>query len=115
MGITKREADNLVKFLSKLFNVFDVNSDCFVSLDEALHTFEETGLAKDYQLAVELVIRPKSALARFLALTVIDDADQDKDSELSLTEFLNFFSPCYIDKLRMVTDPILESQNNFSV
>jgi len=110
--INMKEATNFIKFLGKIFNVLDTDSDCFVSLDEALTAFDKAGLPKDFQLALELMIRPYSALGRYLVLAVLEAADQDQDSFLSLTEILAFKSHNFIDKTHAVALPVFMSQSN---
>ena len=44
--ISKREAKNFINFFGKLFNVMDVDSDCLVSLEEALTALDLGELPK---------------------------------------------------------------------
>jgi len=97
-AVSRREATNFIKFLSGIFNVFDVDSDCFVSLDEALISLHKADLEKEFQLALEVLFRPLSALGRYIALTIIQDMDTDGDSRLSLAEILQFSGKFYFSK-----------------
>jgi len=97
-AVSKRELTNFLKFLSSIFNVFDVDLDCFVTLDEALVSLQKAGLGKEFQLAMEVLFRPLSALGRYVALTVIEDMDADTDSRLTMAEILQFSRQQYFEK-----------------
>jgi len=112
--INREEANNFINFLGKIFNVLDINSDCFVPLDEALKAFGNAGLPKDFLLAMELMIRPYSALGRYLVLSAMEAADADSDGLLSLQEILNFESKSFVDSTHAVALPVYMSQSNQS-
>jgi len=102
--VSMKEASNLINFLGRLFNILDSNLNCLVTLDEALEALDKAQLPKDFQLALELWVRPYSSLARYLALTTIEQAGSG--GGLSLPQLLNFRSNNFIDDTRAVALPV---------
>jgi len=109
MIISPTEMTNFIKFLSKFFNVLDVNSDCSVSFDEALSSFHQLGMNKNYQLALEMVARKIIALGRYIALNTIEDEDKDNDSQLNVSEILELINENYWAKFREIIHLVFES------
>jgi hypothetical protein len=61
---------------------------------------------QNFQLAVDLSVRPYIALARYAVLTGMEAADENTDGSLSLSEVLNFDSGNFIQTMRSLILPI---------
>jgi len=105
--VSMTEATNFINFLGRLFNILDANSNCMVTLDEALEALDAAQLPKDFQLALELWVRPYTSLGRYLALTTIELAGGA--GGLSLNQLLDFRSDTFIDDTRAVALPVYMS------
>merc|ERR1712215_614470 len=92
-------------------NVLDRNSDCSVDVEEMLAALDSCGLPHDYQLAMDLAIRPYISLANYLIKASLAAADEDKDNKLSLQEILNFSDTTLDVKPAQVAEPFFYQPN----
>jgi len=114
-AVSRRELTNFINFLGSIFIVFDVDSDCFVSLDEALVSLHKADLEKEFQLALEVLFRPLSAIGRYYALTVIQDIDTDGDQGLSIQEILQFSRDDYFETFFNYRESLMLRDHDWAV
>ena len=88
--IEEKEQNNFVEFMSRIFDVLDRNADCSVDFQEFLTALASCGLPPDYQLAMDLALRPYISLANYLVKATVAAADENEDDMISIQEILNF-------------------------
>ena len=113
--IEEKEQNNFIEFMSRIFNVLDRNYDCSVDFDEFLAALDSCGLPHDFQLAMDIALRPYLSVANYLIKSSVAAADEDEDNMLSMEEILNFSDTNMEVKPNEVTGPFLYEPNMIPV
>jgi len=101
-SVTRVEFDNFLNFLRRLLAVIDNNQDCAVRVEEVLEAFDRAHLPKDFQLVFDLLARSHTAMARYVLLATVEQADLDGNSRMSVDELVNFESKDFLDSVTNV-------------
>eukprot|EP00092_Neocalanus_flemingeri_P039820 GFUD01043366.1.p1 GENE.GFUD01043366.1~~GFUD01043366.1.p1 ORF type:complete len:368 (+),score=96.36 GFUD01043366.1:29-1105(+) len=109
--IEEKEMENFISFMSRIFNVLDRDTNCSVDFEEFLAALDSCGLPHDYQLAMDLALRPYISLANYLIKSTIAVADVNKDNKLSMQEILNFSDSHLEVKPYKVVEPFFYQPN----
>jgi len=109
--IEDKEQKNFINFLSRIFDVLDRNGDCAVNFEEFLSALDSCGLPQDFQLAIDLALRPYISLANYLVKVIFSEADADENKLINMEEVLNYSDKKMDVKPIEVTSPFLYQPN----
>jgi len=73
-----------------------------VTVDKVVQAFDGAQLPKDFQLVFDLLAQSHTAMARYILLAAVGEADIDGDAKLDVDEVVNFKSMDFLDSVANV-------------
>jgi len=84
------EIENFVNVIFKVFNVFDKDEDCFVTMKEILRVLDENEVRRDFQLSIDIISAQYMKLFNYLMTNFIKESDKNGDGNLDFEEAISF-------------------------